>query len=62
MDIKNVLFKLSEGCSLGNITEARDKAFNLLKNLGLIFKPFLISVMQRLNEIEMSLKAKGYQE
>lgn len=36
--------------------------FNLLKNLGLIFKPFLISVMQRLNEIEISLKAKGYQE
>ena len=36
--------------------------FNLLKNLVLIFKPFLISVMQRLNEIEMSLKAKGYQE
>ena len=36
--------------------------FNLLKNLGLIFKPFLISVMQRINEIEMSLKAKGYQE
>ena len=35
---------------------------NLLKNSGLIFKPFLISVMQRLNEIEMSLKAKGYQE
>jgi len=36
--------------------------FNLLKNLGIIFKPFLISIMQRLNEIEMSLKAKGYQE
>ena len=36
--------------------------FNLLKNLGLIFKPFLISVMERLNEIEISLKAKGYQE
>ena len=36
--------------------------FNMLKNLGLIFKPFLISVMQRINEIEMSLKAKGYQE
>ncbi len=36
--------------------------FNLLKNSGLIFKPFFISVMQRLNEIEMSLKAKGYQE
>jgi len=40
----------------------RPTTFNLLKNLGLIFKPFLISVMQRLNEIEMSLKAKGYQE
>ena len=26
---------------------------NLLKNLGLIFKPFLISVMQRINEIKM---------
>ena len=36
--------------------------FNMLKNLGLIFKPFLISVMQRINEIEMSLRAKGYQE
>lgn len=36
--------------------------FNLLKNSKLIFKPFFISIMQRLNEIEMSLKAKGYQE
>ena len=35
--------------------------FNLLKNLSLIFKPFFISILQRLNEIEMSLKAKGYQ-
>ena len=35
---------------------------NLLKNLNLIFRPFLVSVLQRLNEIEMSLKAKGYQE
>ena len=35
---------------------------NMLKNLGLIFKPFLISVMQRINEIETSLRAKGYQE
>lgn len=40
----------------------RPTTFNMLKNLGLIFKPFLISVMQRLNEIEISLKAKGYQE
>ena len=35
---------------------------NLLKNLNLIFRPFFISVLQRLNEIEMSLKAQGYQE
>ena len=35
--------------------------FNLLRNLNLIFKPFLISILQRLNEIEMSLKSKGYQ-
>lgn len=36
--------------------------FNLLKNLSLIFKPFFVSVLQRLNEIEMSLNAKGWQE
>ena len=36
--------------------------FNLLKNLSLIFKPFFVSVLQRLNKIEMSLKAKGWQE
>lgn len=36
--------------------------FNLLKNLSLIFKPFFVSVLQRLNEIEMSLKAKGWRE
>lgn len=34
---------------------------NLIKNMGLIFKPFFVSVLQRINEIEMSLKAKGYQ-
>ena len=33
MDIKNVLFDLSQSCSLGSITEARDIAFDLLKNL-----------------------------
>lgn len=36
--------------------------FNLIKNSNLIFKPFFISVLQRLNEVEMSLKAKGWQE
>lgn len=45
-----------------NIKGIRPSNFNLLKNLGLVFKPFFISILQRLNEIEMSLKAKGYQE
>ena len=36
--------------------------FSIIKNLNLIFKPFFISIFQRINEIEMSLKAKGYQE
>ena len=34
---------------------------NLIKNINLIFKPFFVSVLQRINEIEMSLKEKGYQ-
>jgi len=36
--------------------------FNLIKNYSLVFKPFFVSILQRINEIEMSLKAKGYQE
>lgn len=40
----------------------RPTNFNILKNLSLIFKPFFISILQRLNEVEMSLKAKGWQE
>ena len=35
---------------------------NLSKNLSLIFKPFFVSLFQRINEIEFSLKSKGYQE
>lgn len=35
---------------------------NILKNTNLIFKPFFISILQRLNEVEISLKSKGYQE
>lgn len=34
---------------------------NLIKNMNLIFKPFFVSVLQRINEIECSLKSKGYQ-
>ncbi len=33
MNIKNVLFDLSKSCSLGSITEARDIAFDILKDL-----------------------------
>ena len=33
---------------------------NLIKNMNLIFKPFFVSVLQRVNEIEMSISAKGY--
>ena len=35
---------------------------NLIKNLKLVLRPFLISVLERVNEIEMSIKSKGYQE
>lgn len=52
LQIKNVL----------KVKGIKTTKFNLLKNSRLIFKPFFISIMQRLNEIEMSLKAKGYQE
>ena len=38
------------------------KFTNILKNLNLIFKPFFISLFQKINEIEFSLKSKGYQE
>ena len=34
---------------------------NLIKNINLIFKPFFVSVLKRINEIEMSLKSKAYQ-
>ena len=33
---------------------------NLIKNMNLVFKPFFISVLRRVNEIEMSISAKGY--
>ena len=52
LQIKNVL----------KIKGIKPTNFNLIKNSNLIFKPFFISVLQRLNEVEMSLKAKGWQE
>lgn len=50
-DIKNTL--KAKGVKINNT--------NLLKNANLIFKPFFVSVLQRLNELEATLKVKGYQ-
>lgn len=35
---------------------------NIIKNLNLILKPFFISLLQRVSELEISLKSKAYQE
>ena len=51
-EIKNVL----------KIKGIRPTSFNLIKNSNLIFKPFFVSILQRINDVEMALKAKGYQE
>ena len=40
----------------------KNSNINLLKNINIIFKPFFVSILQRLNEIELTLKVKGYQE
>lgn len=34
---------------------------NILKNTNIIFKPLFVSIMERINEIEYSLKSKGYE-
>ena len=34
---------------------------NIVKNMSIVFKPLFVSIMERINEIEYSLKAKGYQ-
>ena len=52
LQIKNVL----------KVKGIKPTNFNLIKNSSLIFKPFFISVLQRINEVEMSLKAKAWQE
>lgn len=36
-------------------------AINVIENMNIIFKPLFVSIMERINEIEYSLKAKGYQ-
>ena len=52
LQIKNVL----------KVKGIKPTNLNLIKNSSLIFKPFFISVLQRINEVEMSLKAKAWQE
>ena len=34
---------------------------NIIKNMNIVFKPLFVSIMERINEIEYSLKTKGYQ-
>lgn len=34
---------------------------NILKNTNIIFKPLFVSIMEKINEIEYSLKSKGYE-
>ncbi len=34
---------------------------NIIKNANVMFKPFFISVLKRINEVEISLRAKGYE-
>lgn len=34
---------------------------NILRNTNIIFKPLFVSIMERINEIEYSLKTKGYE-
>ena len=56
--MKDELFQMKNNLKVKGI---RLTKINLVKNMGLIFKPFFVSVLQRINEIEMSLQAKGYQ-
>ena len=50
-EIKNVL----------KVKGIRFTNFNIIKYLQLVFKPFFVSVLYRLNEVELSLREKGYQ-
>lgn len=52
--IKEIKISLkSKGLKTGGI--------HFLKNTNLFFKPFFVSIFQRINELEYSLRAKGYQ-
>lgn len=54
--------ELQETRRILEVKGVRNSNINLLKNINIIFKPFFVSILQRLNEIELTLKVKGYQE
>ena len=56
--MKDELFQMKNILKVKGINNTK---INLVKNMNLIFKPFFVSVLQRVNEIEYSLKSKGYQ-
>ena len=55
--MKDELFQIKNVLKVKGINTTK---INLIKNINLIFKPFFISVLQRVNEIELSLKEKAY--
>ncbi len=56
--LKDELFQIK---NVLNVKGIKNTKINLIKNMNLIFKPFFISILQRVNEIELSLKSKNYQ-
>ena len=56
--MKDELFQIKNVLKVKGINSTK---INLIKNMNLVFKPFFISVLQRINEMEYSLKSKGYQ-
>ena len=56
--MKDELFQMKNVLKVKGINLSK---INLIKNINLIFKPFFISVLQRVNEIEITMMAKGYQ-
>ena len=55
--LKDEIMQIKEGLTAKGFNA---RGINLVKNLNLILKPFLISVLERINEMEMSLRSKGY--
>ncbi len=56
--MKDELFQMRNILKVKGINTTK---INLIKNINLVFKPFFISVLQRINEIELALKEKAYQ-